>query len=146
MKSEPDRGASFYVELPVGDGPVKPALPRPPERTRPIRAAGSVVLVVEDEAALGAAVAEALADAGFVVDRAGDGEEALERVQGRAYDSDHLRSEDAAGRRHGVLSELERDAPDLARRILFVTGDVAGTEPSGFSRRPAAAGSRSRSG
>ena len=34
------------------------------------------VLVVEDEPALAAAVAEALTDAGFVVDRAGDGEEA----------------------------------------------------------------------
>ena len=44
------------------------------------------MLVVEDEAALGAAVAEALRDAGYVVDRAGDGEEALARVRGRAYD------------------------------------------------------------
>ena len=43
-----------------------------------MRRRGSVVLVVEDEAALGAAVAESLVDAGFVVDRAGDGEEALD--------------------------------------------------------------------
>jgi hypothetical protein len=27
---------------------------------------------------------------------------------------------------------LERDAPDLTRRILFVTGDVAGTEAERF--------------
>src|SRR5919108_3763889 len=32
LKSEPDRGASFYVAFPVGDSPVKPALPRPPDR------------------------------------------------------------------------------------------------------------------
>ena len=44
------------------------------------------MLVVEDEPALAAAVAEGLADAGFVVDRAGDGEEALARVGARAYD------------------------------------------------------------
>ena len=45
------------------------------------------MLVVEDEAALGAAVAEALADAGFVVDRAGDGDRgARARCAERAYD------------------------------------------------------------
>ena len=38
------------------------------------------VLVVEDEPALAAAVSEALADAGFVVDRAGDGEEGLKKM------------------------------------------------------------------
>ena len=41
------------------------------------RLAGRRVLVVEDEAALATAVAEALTDAGFVVDRAANGEEAL---------------------------------------------------------------------
>ena len=48
--------------------------------------AGSTVLVVEDEPALAAAVSEALTDAGFVVDRAGDGEEALRRVGAKSYD------------------------------------------------------------
>ena len=71
VKSEPERGASFYVELPAGAGPLKPVLPRPPERTGTSDVGvGASVLVVEDEAALGAAVAEALADAGFSVDRA----------------------------------------------------------------------------
>ena len=44
------------------------------------------MLVVEDEAALGAAVAESLQDAGFVVDRASDGIEALERVREQHFD------------------------------------------------------------
>ena len=89
VNSRPERGASFHVELPVGAGPLKPALPRPPDRTSLSDdvGAGAAVLVVEDEAALGAAVAEALADAGFLVDRAGDGLEALERLRGRAHDS-----------------------------------------------------------
>ena len=131
VKSEPDRGASFYVALPVGDSPVKPALPRPPDRASDA-GAGSIVLVVEDEAALGAAVAESLGDAGFVVDRAGDGEEAIERVKGRAYDLIicDLKMPRVDGMAFYRL--LERDAPDMARRILFVTGDVAGTEAERF--------------
>jgi len=95
-------------------------------------AAGSIVLVVEDEVALGAAVAESLGDAGLVVDRAGDGEEAIERIKGRAYDLIicDLKMPRVDGMAFYRL--LERDAPDMARRILFVTGDVAGTEAERF--------------
>jgi len=131
VKSDRDRGASFCVALPVGDGPVKPALPRTLERVDDATA-GSVVLVVEDEAALGAAVAESLVDAGYVVDRAGDGEEALVRVRGRAYDL--IICDLKMPRVDGMTfyRQLESDAPDMTRRILFVTGDVAGTEAERF--------------
>src|SRR5262245_52955126 len=84
VSSQPGVGASFFVALPITDGPVKPAPAK--ETVSPGTGAGSVVLVVEDEEALGAAVAESLADAGFVVDRARDGEEALMRVNARVYD------------------------------------------------------------
>ena len=69
-------GTSFYVELPVtvraGDAA--------PASTQSASVSlegykGTRVLVVEDEPALAMAVSEALVDAGFVVDRAGDGEE-----------------------------------------------------------------------
>jgi len=131
LKSEPGRGASFYVAFAVGDGPLKPPLPKPSERTTDV-GAGSVALVVEDEVALGAAVAESLADAGFVVDRAGDGEEAFERVRGRAYDV--IICDLKMPRVDGMAfyRRLEAEAPQQARRVLFVTGDVAGTEAERF--------------
>jgi signal transduction histidine kinase/CheY-like chemotaxis protein len=131
VRSEQSRGASFYVALPVGDGPVKPVLPKPPDRTDDVTV-GSVVLVVEDEAALGAAVAESLVDAGYVVDRAGDGEEALQRVSGRAYDL--IICDLKMPRVDGMTfyRRLEADAAGMTRRILFVTGDVAGTDAERF--------------
>ena len=130
VKSEPGHGASFLVSLPVSDGPVKPVVPREPERVDV--GAGAVVLVVEDEAALGAAVAESLRDAGFVVDRAGDGEEAIARVKTRPYDL--IVCDLKMPRVDGMMfyRMLEREHPDVARRILFVTGDVAGTEAERF--------------
>jgi signal transduction histidine kinase len=130
VKSEPGLGASFFVSLPVIDGPVRPAPVKEPERADV--GSGAVVLVVEDEAALGAAVAESLRDAGFVVDRAGDGEEALARVQARAYDL--IVCDLKMPRVDGMMffRMLERDHPEAARRILFVTGDVAGTEAERF--------------
>jgi CheY-like chemotaxis protein len=90
------------------------------------------VLVIEDEAALGAAVAESLQDAGFVVDRASDGLEALERVRERHFD---LIICDLKMPRVGGMEfyrELETIKPEMTRRIMFVTGDVAGTEAERF--------------
>lgn len=134
VKSAPGGGASFFVELPVSDTGLTQALPKPPERTfaPSASAAGASVLVVEDEAALGAAVAEALADAGFVVDRAGDGVEALERVATREYDA--IVCDLKMPRLDGpsFYRELEQRNAPQARRILFVTGDVAGTDAERF--------------
>jgi signal transduction histidine kinase/CheY-like chemotaxis protein len=130
VKSEADTGASFFIALPVGDAPVKTSPPK--DAPRGELSLGSVALVVEDEAALGAAMAESLADAGFVVDRAGDGGEALSRVQARVYDL--IVCDLKMPRVDGMTfyRALERDHPDLARRILFVTGDVAGTDAERF--------------
>jgi len=130
VKSQPGTGASFLIALPITDGPVKPIAPK--ETVAPVTGAGSVVLVVEDEEALGAAVAESLADAGFAVDRARDGEEALVRVNARVYDL--IVCDLKMPRVDGMTfyRTLERDHPGAARRIVFVTGDVAGTEAEKF--------------
>ena len=133
VRSEPGRGATFCIELPVGAGPLKPPLPRVQDAlAAPDTGVGSIVLVVEDEAALGAAVAEALRDAGFVVDRASDGLEALERVRARVYDL--IICDLKMPRLDGTAFYRQLEAMDasLARRVLFVTGDVAGTEAERF--------------
>jgi PAS domain S-box-containing protein len=132
VKSEPQRGASFYMELPAGDGTVKPqAIAHAAERPAAV-GAGAAVLVVEDEAALGAAVAEALGDAGFAVERAGDGLEALERVRRQPFDL--IVCDLKMPRLDGAAfyRELEAANPSMTRRILFVTGDVAGTDAERF--------------
>jgi two-component system NtrC family sensor kinase len=133
VESQPNRGASFFIELPVTDTALKPHPSRPVERAAPApHAVGAAVLVVEDEVALGAAVAEALADSGFVVDRANDGIEALERVGHRTYDL--IVCDLKMPRLDGAafFRELEKRNAPLSRRILFVTGDVAGTDAERF--------------
>jgi two-component system cell cycle sensor histidine kinase/response regulator CckA len=131
IKSEPSRGASFVVELPVGAATLTAPVVRPAEPA-PVSVTGSAVLVVEDEAALGAAVAESLQDAGFVVDRASDGYEALERVRRQHFD---LIICDLKMPRVGGMQfyrELEVSKPEMTQRIMFVTGDVAGTDAERF--------------
>jgi two-component system NtrC family sensor kinase len=131
LRSEPSGGATFCVELPADVGELKASLPRPAER--PIeQVSGVAVLVVEDEAALGAAVAESLRDSGFAVDRAADGLEALDRLRQQSYDL--IICDLKMPRLDGTqfYRELEVTRPEMTRRVMFVTGDVAGTEAERF--------------
>ena len=124
-------GASFFMELPVGEVAAhdQPPVAVPPPVTKATEIA---VLIVEDEPALAAAVAEGFADAGFVVDRAGDGEEGLAHIARRTYDLVicDLKMPRVDGAQ--FYRAIAAANPVLARRVIFVTGDVAGTDAERF--------------
>ena len=131
VESPAGGGASFVVELPVSgtETATKPGRPMVP----PMDAVrGASVLIVEDEHALAAAVAEALTDAGLKVDHAGDGQEALARVRHTAYDV--VICDLKMPRIDGMTlyRAIAAATPALARRVIFVTGDVAGTDAERF--------------
>jgi signal transduction histidine kinase/CheY-like chemotaxis protein len=131
LESSRDRGASFFVEFPIAAGRTRePAVPASPLELEGLE--GKRVLVVEDEPALAAAVADALTDAGFVVDRAGDGEEALAFVGERLYDLVvcDLKMPRLDGR--SFYRAIAATAPDLAQRVIFVTGDVVAPDAERF--------------
>jgi len=131
VESRNGGGASFFVQLPTGETEAEqpPPGPAPPVRVRNV---GATVLLVEDEPALAAALAEGLKDAGFVVDRAGDGEEALSRVRGRSYDL--IVCDLKMPRVDGIefYRTIAAANPLLTRRVVFVTGDVVGTDAERF--------------
>jgi len=130
VDSRPGQGASFFIELPTGGTAVRPPAPKP--AVSDLVGAGSSVLVVEDEPALASAVAEGLADAGFSVKVARDGQEALQFVEGSAFDLIvcDLRMPRVDG--PAFYRAMAARSPSAARRIIFVTGDVAGTEAERF--------------
>lgn len=147
VSSQPGAGASFFVELPVA-GQVRQLASGAAgnagtaDRDRPQTAVGAPisfeafkglkVLVVEDEPALGAAVSEALTDAGFVVDRAADGEEGLTCLTRGTYDL--IVCDLKMPRIDGMqfYRAMAAATPTLARRVIFVTGAVAGTDAERF--------------
>jgi CheY-like chemotaxis protein len=90
------------------------------------------VLVVEDEPALAEAVSAALTDAGYRVDRATDGHDALDRVRERVYDL--IICDLAMPRVDGpaFYRAISDSRPALTKRIVFVTGNVAGTDAERF--------------
>jgi DNA-binding response OmpR family regulator len=93
---------------------------------------GAAVLLVEDERALAAAVRDALTDAGLAVDYAADGEEALARIRQKTYDA--IVCDLKMPRVDGMTlyRAIAAATPALARRVIFVTGDVAGTDAERF--------------
>ena len=93
---------------------------------------GARALVVEDERALGEAVAATLIDEGFRVDRADNGEEALARVRDQHYDVIicDLKMPKVDGM--AFFAELSKSMPNVAKRLVFVTGDVAGSDAERF--------------
>ena len=131
VTSTPGSGASFFVSFPAaasGRRPSPPVVQAPLPQTT----AGSAVLVVEDETALAAAVADALTDAGYRVERATDGEEALACIETTVFDLVicDLRMPKLDGPSfYRVLCERK---PALARHVIFVTGDLAGTDAERF--------------
>jgi signal transduction histidine kinase/CheY-like chemotaxis protein len=124
-------GTSFFVELPVVGHSLQPRKAAPAavslEGFKGVR-----VLVVEDEPALAVAVSEALADAGFVVERAGDGEEGLTRLAQGTFDL--IVCDLKMPRIDGMqfYRAMAAATPALARRVIFVTGAVAGTDAERF--------------
>src|SRR5438094_5177905 len=87
LESRPNAGASFYVELPVTGTKLPPApMARGHAPLTPEPPADASILIVEDETPLAIAVMDMLRDAGYVVDHAADGEEALLKVNQQAFD------------------------------------------------------------
>ena len=131
LSSRKGAGASFFVELPVAGQTLQPRKP-PPAPISLEAFKGLKVLVVEDEPALAVAVSEALTDAGFVVDRAADGEEGLTRLSQGTYDL--IVCDLKMPRIDGMqfYRAMAAATPGLARRVIFVTGAVAGTDAERF--------------
>jgi PAS domain S-box-containing protein len=133
LTSKQGQGTSFFIELPVSGQHLNAPPARAPQQPISLEAfKGLRVLVVEDEPALAMAVSEALVDAGFTVDRAGDGEEGLTRLTEAHYDL--IVCDLKMPRIDGMqfYRAMAAATPALARRVIFVTGDVAGTDAERF--------------
>jgi signal transduction histidine kinase len=136
LESHAGLGASFFIELPVSGG-AREFVPQK-DRAAPVEGTageGASILLVEDEAPLAAVVGEALREAGYAVEQADDGEQALQKVRTKAFDLIvcDLKMPKLDGQT--FFRMLAGTAPALARRVLFVTGDVAGTDAEAFLER-----------
>jgi two-component system NtrC family sensor kinase len=119
-------GAQFTLRLPLRAGRAKEAEPSPVELPEGV---SGRVLVVDDEHAVRDVVAATLRRLGAEVEAVATAEEALRRCEaGQAYDAVlvDLRLQGASGL--DVHRRLRARQPLLARRLVFMTGDLVNDE------------------
>ncbi len=126
-RSEPGQGAVFALELPPaeekpvgGEKSAHPFFAPPALRT----GAGRAVLVIDDEPWILDLAAELLRGEGHAVETVQSGEAALSVLGTRSFDV--IVSDWKMPGLNGVrlYEHLAATRPDLARRVLFMTGDV----------------------
>ena len=143
LTSPPGFGARFVLSLPVAlASPPAPApAPAPASSSgspspspSPVAAsaqsavgslAGLRVLIVEDEEAVRRPMARYLTRRGAEVDEAADGVEGLARL--RAQPANVILADLRMPRMGGIelYAQLEEERPELAARVLFLSGDVS---------------------
>ncbi len=113
-----DGGAVFRVELPSGTAPEEREAPEAPE-TGKLR-----LLVVDDEPHIQHYMVATLEAWGHAVSVAADGTEALAMLRSGPFDVIicDLRMPKVGGRE--FFEMLRQDHPDVARRVVFATGDT----------------------
>jgi len=135
VRSNPGAGATFIIELPLptvapeGEGTGLPLIPstEPPvvasvAATR--EGIGKKVLVIDDEEPILHMVREALAEHGYEVDLAQDGETALQRLNQVPYDLTLCDWKMPGLNGQQVYERLRVSNPALSERLIFITGDV----------------------
>jgi two-component system NtrC family sensor kinase len=127
LASPPGKGATFTVELPAARE--VPSSGATPERAS---TAKGRVLVVDDEPHILHYMRATLAAWGHQVDVATDGQDALARALDGCYDViiTDVRMPKLGGRE--LYERLRDDAPEIAARVVFSTGDTVRDDTMAF--------------
>ena len=133
VESRPGDGARFHIELPVGTAPLIGEAPGPLDEAPPVP--GKTILVVDDEPGVASILAEALTRDGYMVDTAPNGAVALEKLGAQTYDLIISDSGMPVVSGPELYREVERREPRLARRFVFVTGDILNPRTREFLER-----------
>lgn len=134
VEEAPGGGACFILRLPIGGGMVAESVDG--EATTAIQppTAGQHALVVDDESGVADLLAEILRADGFQVVVVANGFDALERIAQMPFGAilTDLRMPGLDGR--SLFRRLRDEQPELARRIIFVTGDMLSADIATFVR------------
>jgi len=133
VSSAPGLGAVFTVELPiVEDTTEQVEVVEPKAVAQPEIPAGTRILVVDDEPAIRDLFVDILEGFPVRVDTAHNGMEAMRKILEGYYDlviSD-LKMPELDG--PTFFREVTKKRPEMVRRMIFTTGDLAGTATTAF--------------
>jgi signal transduction histidine kinase/CheY-like chemotaxis protein/ligand-binding sensor protein len=131
LVSAPGRGTTVSVILPAAASDVPPS-EAAPEPKAPAQTRGGTILLIDDEPGVQRALRRLLQRSGHEVSTAANGQEGLLALETRSYEVIlcDIRMPDLDG--PGFYRELERRHPHLVSRVVFLTGDVLGSEVQDF--------------
>jgi len=131
--SRDGEGASFTVEIPVPAETVETVVEAAAAESAVSPAfAGGELLVVDDEESISDLVRDVLEALGWKVTSARDGSEALRVVSERSFDVLLVDMKMPGMDGPAFYEALRQSHPDLARRVVFSTGDAGGEGTSQF--------------
>jgi CheY-like chemotaxis protein len=136
-ESKSGTGATFVIDLPAHAGAVEAPKNGDAAVTKDIAPQGSGrrVLVIDDEEAILDFVVEVLSADGFKVDTASDGDAALRRLRERSYDLALCDWKMPGLNGQRLFERVHHDDPAVARRFVFMTGDVINHQVETFLKQ-----------
>ncbi len=129
-ESEPGRGTSFNVELPIVAGEKPIDLPWP--AGQPPKVSGARVLVVDDEPLVRELLGQELAGEGYRVETVDGAAAALDRLRGDDYHLVLLDMKMPGMSGIELYQQTCKLKPSLARRVIFITGDTMSPDTREF--------------
>lgn len=137
VHSRPGEGATFVIELPLAaatedvNEKKEPPIPAPAPTNEGL---GKKVLVIDDEEAILEMVRETLAEQGYEVDIARDGESALFRLGQTSYDLALCDWKMPGLNGQQIYERVRLSNPALSERMIFFTGDIINDKAERFLR------------
>jgi len=131
VESHPGFGTRFIVSLPAGLD-VTAESKRDLSRTIPKPEETVTVLVIEDEASLRRFISDALGEKGYTIVSSESADRAVEILKDKQFDiivSD-MKMPGMSGQ--DFYTYVQKYYPQLAKRMVFITGDVLGRETQNF--------------
>ena len=129
-ESKPGKGATFIVELPVITEEKQLEMAEPAEEVKKV--APARILVVDDEPAICQFLKRVLTGEGHEVETVASAGDALERMKGTRYNLILLDIKLPGKSGIELYKRMQKIAESLARRVVFITGDVMGTDTRSF--------------
>jgi len=125
------KGATFIVELPIVAETEQPELDEAAveEAEKP---AGAKILVVDDEPVIREVVSQVLTDEGHEVDAVENARDALKTMRSKRYSLILVDIKMPGMDGIELYEQMKKIAPSLARRVVFITGDVMGPSTQDF--------------
>jgi PAS domain S-box-containing protein len=130
-ESKPGKGATFVVELPIVTEVELLKTPEPVVE-EPERAGRAKILVVDDEQVVRDIVKRVLSDEGYEVDTEDNADDALKKIESKRYNLILLDIKMPGMDGVELYKRIQKIARSLARRVIFITGDVMGADTEKF--------------